>query len=278
MSIRRIGWIVGAAVMLVLFPIPASGQTLLFQIDVRFDGDPEGIATPIDIALSSDGKHLYTASFDDDAVAIFAPDPVDGLLNFVGLAQNLVDGVTGLDGAFSIDISPAGDHVYAISEFDSAVVSFSRDMDTGLLTQIDQDDADDGIPSLVFPRAIVMAPDGKHVYVTSDRSPNDVPEGFITIFSRDMTTGELTFVDSIAQGDQGIPSLTFPNIPSMSPDAAYLYIPDTNADTIYIFSRDANTGLLTLEDSVVENHNGVIGIDQITVLDISPDGRHAKIR
>jgi 6-phosphogluconolactonase (cycloisomerase 2 family) len=88
-------------------------------------GTVEGLSGIFSVTVSPDGKNLYTASENDDAVAVFDRDSATGQLRFVEVQKNGVGTVTGLDGARSATVSPDGKHVYAAGSNDDAVAVFS---------------------------------------------------------------------------------------------------------------------------------------------------------
>jgi hypothetical protein len=89
------------------------------------------------VPLSPDGAHVYAAGWNDDAVAVFARDAGTGALTFIEAQRDGVGGVDGLDGAFSVTLSPDGAHVYAAGQNDNAVVVFSEVSITAVPTGTD---------------------------------------------------------------------------------------------------------------------------------------------
>jgi 6-phosphogluconolactonase (cycloisomerase 2 family) len=77
------------------------------------------------LAITSDGKHLYAASYDDDAVVLFSRNASTGALTFVSVIQDGVDGVDGMNAAFSVAISPDDASLYVTGSGDNAVAVFS---------------------------------------------------------------------------------------------------------------------------------------------------------
>src|SRR5207237_10438434 len=55
-----------------------------------------GLTGVSSLAVSPDGKHLYTVAAGDDAVTTFSIDPGTGNLTFVGTIENSSGGVTNL--------------------------------------------------------------------------------------------------------------------------------------------------------------------------------------
>jgi 6-phosphogluconolactonase (cycloisomerase 2 family) len=79
----------------------------------------------IAVSVSSDGKHVYVAGADDNAVAVFSRDASTGKLMVVEVEKDGVGGVDGLGGARSVTVSPDGKHVYAAGADDDAVAVFA---------------------------------------------------------------------------------------------------------------------------------------------------------
>ncbi len=106
---------------------------------------PFGVGTGLDglssVAASADGKRVYAASFDGDAVARFDRDPGSGALSYQGcIGSNTDVGActsipgstaggtgTGLDALRSVAVSTDGTSVYSASFDGDAVARFDRD-------------------------------------------------------------------------------------------------------------------------------------------------------
>lgn len=81
-----------------------------------------------DVAVSPDGKFVYTASYQASAVSVFERNPVTGQLTYRSTK-------TGLSAAFSVDVSADNKNVYVASPTGSVVIALSRDLTTGELTE-----------------------------------------------------------------------------------------------------------------------------------------------
>jgi len=86
----------------------------------------DGLSGASSVAISPDGNHVYVAGKIDDAVVVFSRNSVTGALTFVEMQQDNAGGVFDLDGATSVVLSSGGEHVYVASEYDNAVLIFSR--------------------------------------------------------------------------------------------------------------------------------------------------------
>jgi polyhydroxybutyrate depolymerase len=128
----------------------------------------QGLAGAVSIALSADGTGVYVTSDYDHAVAVFRRDASTGLLTFVQAAQEGVDGVRGLTGAFGAAVSPDGTHLWAAGYADHSIVLFSRDPGTGRLSFVEaRGDVLTQWLGMGQVGSPVLSPDGKSLYVGS---------------------------------------------------------------------------------------------------------------
>ena len=197
------------------------------------------------------------------------------------LASTADASVVGLRGAIDVAVSPDGAHVYVVGKGDDAVSEWARDAATGALAylgrQLGNHQLGGSVPDFDRPEAIAISPDGKHVYIaTSNSDPNTTPptRTSVTTFARNAATGELSYLDSILDGDGGA-SLQKPAGIAMSPDGASVYVTDfrlSSGGAVDVFSRDAGTGLLTVAQ-VIQHGSTVDGLDRAHFVALSPDGK-----
>jgi 6-phosphogluconolactonase (cycloisomerase 2 family) len=148
--------------------------------------DGKSLAEPRSVAVSQDGKHVYVASRQSGAVAVFARNKKTGALTQLEGTAGCVseDGTfgdctegKGLNQARSVAVSRDGKHVYVASSFSDAVAIFARNKKTGALTQLDgiagcvsedgtSGECTDG-KGLASATSVAVSKDGKHVYVAS---------------------------------------------------------------------------------------------------------------
>ena len=120
-------------------------------------------------------------------------------LTFVQPLFDGVGGVDGLAGARSVVVSPDAMHVYVTGYHDDAVAAFSRDSVTGeLASRPPVFDGVDGVDGLNGACNLTISPDGAHVYVTG------FLDHAVAAFSRDPSTGELSFVDAYFDDTEGV--------------------------------------------------------------------------
>src|SRR5205085_1368385 len=81
----------------------------------------DGLNGVFRVTVSPDGAFVYTASFDDSALTVFARDQSTGKLTFVTTYKQGVGGIDGLTWATSVTISPDGKRLFATGFNDDAV-------------------------------------------------------------------------------------------------------------------------------------------------------------
>lgn len=201
------------------------------------------------IAISPDGKHVYVAGANDNAVAVLRRDAASGGLTLVERLIDGENGVTTLGVARSVAVSPDGRFVFAVAELDNAVTTFRRDAATGRLTlAATARNGVNGAAGLGGATAIAASPDGERIYVAS--SGDDA----VVAFDVDRTTGVLTYREHLAfpatAGLDGAAAI------ALSPDGDHAYAAGPNNDAITVVSRTLPADVVVLSPGET-----VVGID-----------------
>jgi DNA-binding beta-propeller fold protein YncE len=266
--------------------------------------DGDGLAGVRSVAVSNDGRHVYVASEQSDAVAVFLRDAATGALTQppAPLGCNSHDGSGGacqddkaLDGAHSVAASNDGKHVYVASERSMAVAAFSRDAATGALTQLPEEAgcvSEDGTggactdgAGLFNPIALAVSPNGRQVYVVS------TIRGELAVLSRDRKTGTLTQLPPpqgcvsedgsgglCADGHEIADAFSV----AVSPDSRHVYVASRDDDAVAVFAQKIRTGVLTQlpdpEGCIGDEGGGLCtdgrALDAPRSVAVSRDGRH----
>jgi len=174
--------------------------------------DTDGLAGASGVAVSPDGRSVYVGALIDHAVVAFERNPANGALTPLGCIDdndNGADGCAadgdGLNGATDVQVSRDGRSVYAASQFDHAVVRFSRNPANGALLHRgcvqDNDSGIDGCAQdgdgLAGAIALAISPDDRSVYVSG------FGDDAIARLRRDPASGILTPLGCLDDNDTG---------------------------------------------------------------------------
>ncbi len=142
------------------------------------------IASPAGLVVSPDGKSVYVITQGaSNSVVEFSRDQETGLLIKAGcvthesvLSECETTEVKGLNVPYGIAISPSGENVYVAGFAEEAVAEFTRNSETGTLTQLaSPNECVGGTSSPCETKAIglkedigvAVSPDGQNVYVAA---------------------------------------------------------------------------------------------------------------
>jgi len=247
----------------------STGQTSFVEKAYEHYTEADGLYSVVNVTVSPDGKHVYTAAYGDDSVAVFSRNSSTGALNFVENHKDGINGVDGLSRAFTVVVSPDGLHLYAAGYGSDTVVLFERDSATGRLTFMEmQKDGVDGVDGLDGPQALAVSPDGKHVYVAG------YLEDAVAVFARNSTTGALTFSQVVRDNTDGVDGLDGVRALTVSADGLHLYAASRSDSSVAVFSRNSETGELAFVENQRDGTNGVDGLHGARAVALSADGSH----
>ncbi len=244
-------------------------------------GTNTGLGGMRGVALSPDGRSLYTASESNHAVGMFSRDPATGVLTYQGCFTSDTDvtGCTAVAGSSAggtntplqstrfLAVSPDGAQVYVAADDGDAVARFNRDSVTGTLTYqscLTSNTSVGGctaIPGAVAGGVdtpleslygITVSPDGANVYTAAYNGHT------IARFAR-APNGVLTFTDCLTSQTAvatctPVPGATATGNDSnlfgatsveISADGRNAYVASESAASVTGFDRDPSTGALT---------------------------------
>jgi DNA-binding beta-propeller fold protein YncE len=219
--------------------------------------DGRALDGPLSVVVSAEGRSVYVASTNSDAVAIFDRDPASGALtqksdskaciSETGTAGGCRDG-RALRSAAGIAVSADGASVYVASQRSDALAIFDRNPVSGVLTQkgsragcISQTGVGpcrDG-SALDGAIGVAVSTDGTLVYAASPRSDA------VAIFVRDTATGALVQPRGTAGCVSEAPlrhcghaaALDFPRDMAPSSDGKSVYVAAAASDAVVILDR-----------------------------------------
>jgi 6-phosphogluconolactonase (cycloisomerase 2 family) len=234
---------------------PGTGELNFVEVEVEGVGEVDGLAGVMGLAISPDGKSLYAAGRSSEEAAVFARDPNTGALTFLEQEEQGVDdlgdpggAVDGFDGGPEETIvSPDGRQVYFVSS--NAVTRFDRDPATGLISfaEVERDGTDDPndpggpVEGLEGATELALAADGSQLYAGA----SSFSEGGVVTFSRDPSTGALSFlelerngVDDPADAGGRVEGLDGVEDLAVAPDDRHLYVAAELDNSLTIFDRE----------------------------------------
>lgn len=139
------------------------------QTEKRHLSDTSGGVEPIVyMALSPDGKQLYTAERQSYAIHIFDRDSGTGKLHYRQAIVADTNTVKSLSGFTGMSMTPDGTLLLITTDIYNGLTLFSRDTATGGLTfRKTLFNGQGGVEGMTAPGSLVLSPEGRHAYVAS---------------------------------------------------------------------------------------------------------------
>ncbi|MDJ0654108.1 MAG: beta-propeller fold lactonase family protein [Xanthomonadales bacterium] len=235
--------------------------------------------------ISPDGEHLAAGALTSDRVNYLRINAVTGdLLPQDG--SQLVDGAGGnnliADPTFLV-FSPDARHLLVSSQADNAISVYDRRAPDPILTFIEfEKDGQAGeigqpvVTGMIGPAAVVVSPDGDHVYAASVDG-----NGSVAAFSRNAAAGitvdtrgqNLRFIESYTGGTGGVEGLNGVADLTFDPTGTYLYAASEGDNAVALFQRDSMTGTLSFVEAVFDGFGGFDGLSGAAALAVDPDGK-----
>jgi 6-phosphogluconolactonase (cycloisomerase 2 family) len=209
------------------------------------------------VIASADGRHVYVAAGDANAVLTFARDRTTGKLRQMGCAMDSAPRrgsctrVRALEYPVGLTLTRDGRTLFAAAYYSEAVSVFERNPRTGALRQLgclvnvytdDEEPPSYGCaPALALesPTAVAVSRDGGDVYVAV--------ESGLTVFSRDRVTGGLApagclvardyWDDDLRQRCGEAQALGGSSGVALGPDGAHVYLTSWDTGGIAVFGR-----------------------------------------
>ena len=245
----------------------STGEVTFVELHRDGIGGVNDLSEARSVIVSPDGNHVYDAGRRDSAVALFVRDSSTGKFTFAEVKSHFSEGIDELYGATSVTVSPDGKHVY-VASFENMAAVFSRNQSTSKLTFVESEkEGVGGVSGLSSDVSVKVSHDWNHVYITSW-------EGVMPVFSRNCSTGEITFAEVLKNGGGGVDGLDWTGSVTVSPDGKYVYAAGYRDDAVTVFSRNATTGVLTFVELEKDGVGGVDGLCGVISVTVSPNRKY----
>jgi DNA-binding beta-propeller fold protein YncE len=214
------------------------------------------------VAVSPDARHVYVANTGDDTIARYKI-AADGTLSALG------DTPVGGNQPTGLGFTPDGEFLLATNrdstEAAPSVSVFSVAADTGALTLVPSSPVGVGIND---PRAVVVSPDGRFVYVTGRRGPVGPPPTNADSAIAALTISPDGSLHAITGSPLYIPAQVNSFGASITPDGEHMYVAQSNGDKIHGLDLNPTTGAPTVMTGSPFQAAG----DSPVELAVEPDG------
>lgn len=158
----------------------------------------QGMAGARDLAISGDGRFVFVAGHDADAVVVFERDPANGSLRWRSMVRDSEHGITGIGGVSALALSPDGQHLYAAGAASQAVAGFAINPVDGSLSQVSVLRQSDGLNGLNDITDLAFDGGGGLLFASAGANRS------VTALRRDAATGALAWVTAIEDGQVGV--------------------------------------------------------------------------
>ena len=184
--------------------------------------------------VSPDGNFVYVAAPCNSAISVYARNHDTGALSFQSVVKDGVGGIDGIAGVVTLALSSNGLYLYAAGSFSRAIAVFSRNVQTGALTQIQaMVDGQGGVDGLYGVNQLALSADEESLYSSA------YFDFAVAAFDRDPATGLLTFVRQRSYTPGETPDLGNANGIAVSPDGGTVYV-GSESRRVFLFNRTAN--------------------------------------
>ena len=257
---------------LAIFARDAAAGTLTFM-GTQEDGQNgvDYLAFPFNVSGSADGNYIYALGANDNAINVFERNPTTGILTFKEAQVEGNVGVNGMNYPVNIAVSPDGNQIYTAANGSGAVVVFKKESDGSLSFTESQESGTNGVAGLGKPYSLTVSPDGKNVYAAA------YDDNSVVMFSRSEATGNLTYIDMVKDGQNGVDGLYRAYSITVSPDGKHAYATGNSDDALVVFDRDEITGELIFVEKIKDNIAGVDGLNGARFVTVSADGNYVYV-
>jgi 6-phosphogluconolactonase (cycloisomerase 2 family) len=232
-------------------------------------------------AFSADEKHFYAWAPRDSELYIYNRDAETGHLEF---SEVQTDSLLYTWQSNNIILSPDGQHVYLSYYYqdnqgyaNSRILIAERNSDTGHITIQDNFE-----PQVEFSTTLGLgglrcfSEDGQFVYgiyhTPGQSSHLDYYEYMLIVMQRDLSTGQLTVIQTLASHNNLATPLANVTDFTISPNGQYVLITTSSQNPLHVFERSMTTGILTTVKSYIDIE--LENLSNLTSMVFAEDANH----
>jgi len=231
-----------------------------------------GLDGPRNMVLSGDGEFAFVAGGEGDSISWFDRNTSTGTLSYLGILEDGVGGVDGLNGPHNIGLSNDSRHAYVTGWNDNAVSWYEVNSTSGALTFLGSlKDGVNGLDGLSSAYDVALSPNDQHVYLTS------AGDDSVSWYDRDTITGDLTFVGILKDQASGVDGLDGARSIALTSDGKFAYLAAATDSSLGWFERNASNGALTFVGVLKNGVNGVDGLQTASHFILSHDEKQLYI-
>ncbi len=216
----------------------------------------DGIQGAYLMDFTPDGNYLYVVGQNENAVAVFARNVIDGSLSLVQVIRNNQNGNNDMNFPVNVKVSPDGRHVLVTSYADNAITWFHRNNNDGSLVyagSLTNDTVTGDV--LLGASGLSISKDGKSVYVASSDG------GSLDVFYRNQNTGDLSFENSFSEAHNNVSGLEGTVEVTVSGDDQQVYVAGTGSNALVVFNRNTITGEIAHQETLLDGEHDIIDLD-----------------
>jgi 6-phosphogluconolactonase (cycloisomerase 2 family) len=225
-----------------------------------------GLTNADRVLASPNGTTVAATGFNATSIAFFSRDTTTGLLTF---ASALSDS-THLNHPTDFAFDSTGTFLYVLSSGRNSIVIY-KDVSGTWTFQQELKNGQSGVTGMNDPVRLVLSGDGKNVYVAAQNSSS------VAEFTRNTTTGLLTFLHALVNGQEGVDGIGGASAVTFSPDDSFVFVTGGSENAVAAFARDPGTGLLSFVQRVFNHQGNALGLDTPNSITASPDGHQVYI-
>ncbi len=196
----------------------------------------QGLSGATAARVSHDGLSVYVTGRNDNGLVFFERNPDTGGLSFSQFYANGLNGITGLGGAYDVQISADDSLVFVSGNSDAAIVAFQRAAGGALTYLQTYQNNVGGVQGLSGVQSLTLSDDGSRLFAVGN-SDNAVV--MFDVLGASSALDPLRFFQLVKDGEQGINTLSGLNSIAVDSQSRQVYTSALNVSSLTVLSLDS---------------------------------------